>query len=154
MFKDNFEIPKISKWKYISSNKSKHKKNKKKEMKNLIKILLIITLLIMTIKNENNNWIQTTTIYHVFVKQFGGDINKVTERLGYLKNLGIQTIWFMPIFESTSDHGYDTTNYYKIKSNIGTMEDLKRCVAKAHEIGLKVILDLVPNHWYFLLLII
>ncbi len=90
--------------------------------------------------------------YEIFVRAFAdsngdgiGDLNGVTEKLSYLKKLGVQGIWLMPIFDSPSYHGYDTTNYYKINPDYGTEADLKNLVAKAHQMGIKVLLDLAVN---------
>jgi alpha-amylase len=91
--------------------------------------------------------------YEIFVRSFAdsngdgiGDLNGVTEKLDYLKNLGVQGIWLMPILDSPSYHGYDVTDYYKINPNYGTEADLKNLVSEAHKRGIKVIMDLVVNH--------
>lgn len=91
--------------------------------------------------------------YEIFVRSFAdsngdgiGDLKGVTEKLSYLKSLGIQGIWLMPIFDSPSYHGYDVTDYYKINPDYGTEADLKNLVDQAHKMGIKVIVDLVANH--------
>jgi len=76
-----------------------------------------------------------------------GDLNGVTARLDYLKELGISGIWLMPIFRSDDhDHGYAVVNYREIEPDYGTIEDLDRLVAEAHKRGIGVILDYVINH--------
>lgn len=77
---------------------------------------------------------------------YGGDLKGITEKLDYLKNLGISGIYFTPIFEAPTAHKYDTTNYFKIDPQFGTNEDFKILVEKAHERGIKVMLDGVFNH--------
>ena len=94
----------------------------------------------------DSSWVKETNIYEVFVDRFGGNLQGVTDKLGYLEKLGVKTIWLMPIFKAMSDHGYDTTNYYAIESRYGTVDDLKRLVEAAHGKGIRVILDLVMNH--------
>ena len=91
--------------------------------------------------------------YEIFVRSFYdsngdgiGDLNGVTEKLPYLKSLGISGIWMMPIFPSPSSHGYDITNYRAINPQYGTMADFERLVKAAHADGIKVILDMVINH--------
>ncbi|WEG13179.1 alpha-amylase family glycosyl hydrolase [Pullulanibacillus sp. KACC 23026] len=91
--------------------------------------------------------------YEIFVRSFAdsngdgiGDLKGITEKLSYLKKLGVQGIWLTPIFESPSYHGYDVTDYYKINPDFGTEADLKNLVSKAHQMGIKVLLDLVVNH--------
>lgn len=92
------------------------------------------------------------TYYEIFVRSFAdsngdgiGDLNGVTQKLSYLKKLGVQGIWLMPIFQSPSYHGYDVTNYYKINPQYGTTKDLQNLVKQAHKDGIKVLLDLPIN---------
>jgi glycosidase len=96
---------------------------------------------------------KTGVYYEIFVRSFNdsngdgiGDLNGVTQKLDYLKELGVKGIWLMPILASPSYHGYDTTDYYKINPEYGTTADLKALVAAAHKKGIKVIMDLVLNH--------
>lgn len=91
-------------------------------------------------------WYTQTNVYQVFVEKFGGTLKGVKSHLDHLEHLGVKTIWLMPIFESMSDHGYDTTNYYTIRSEYGTIDDLKELVQAANDKGMRVILDLVINH--------
>jgi glycosidase len=91
--------------------------------------------------------------YEIFVRSFFdtngdgiGDLNGVTEKLPYLKALGISGIWLIPIFPSPSYHGYDITNYRAINPQYGTMADFERLVKAAHADGIKLILDMVINH--------
>ncbi|WP_424767049.1 alpha-amylase family glycosyl hydrolase [Paenibacillus sp. sgz302251] len=91
--------------------------------------------------------------YEIFVRSFYdtdgdgiGDLNGVTAKLDYLQQLGIGGIWLMPINASPSYHGYDTTDYYSINPEYGTMDDLKRLLEEAHKRDIKIIMDLVVNH--------
>lgn len=76
----------------------------------------------------------------------GGDLRGVIEKLNYLADLGITAIYFTPIFEAASTHRYDTTDYFHIDRKLGTLEDFKELLQKAHEHGIKVVLDGVFNH--------
>lgn len=91
--------------------------------------------------------------YEIFVRSWYdtnndgiGDLNGVTEKLDYLKSLGVSGIWLMPINPSPSYHGYDVTNYEAINPQFGNMTDFERLISEAHKRGIKVIIDLVINH--------
>ena len=91
--------------------------------------------------------------YEIFVYSFCdsdgdgyGDLNGVTQKLDYIRDMGYTAIWLMPINDSPSYHGYDVRDYYKINSKYGTMADYEKLIKKAHEKGIKVIMDLVVNH--------
>lgn len=92
-------------------------------------------------------------VYQIFVRSFYdsngdgiGDLNGVTQKLDYIKSLGVNAIWLNPIYPSPSYHGYDVTDYKAINKDFGTMEDFENLLKKAHENGIKIILDFVPNH--------
>jgi len=98
-------------------------------------------------------WWNNTVFYEIFVRSFYdsngdgiGDLNGVTQKLDYLKDLGVTGLWLMPIFPSPSYHGYDVTDYYSVNPQYGTLDDLKRLLAEAHKRGIRVILDLPLNH--------
>lgn len=91
--------------------------------------------------------------YEIFVRSFYdsnndgiGDLNGVTQKLDYLKDLGIKTVWLMPINPSPSYHGYDVTDYYGIESDYGTMDDFTNLIAKAKEKNIDIMIDIVFNH--------
>jgi alpha-amylase len=91
--------------------------------------------------------------YSLFVHSFAdsdgdgiGDLNGVTERLDYLRDLGVSGIWLLPISPSPSYHKYDVTDYLGIHPDYGTIEDFRRLIAEARERGISIIIDLVVNH--------
>ena len=76
-----------------------------------------------------------------------GDLAGVLEKLPYIKSLGVDGIWFSPIYPSpNADYGYDISDYRNIHPDYGTLDDFKKVLDKAHELGLWVIMDLVINH--------
>ena len=95
-------------------------------------------------------WADRNTIVNNEQK-YGGNLNGVTEKLDYLADLGITGIYLNPVNCSTTQHKYDTTDYFDIDPEFGTKEDMKRLVAEAHKRGIKIMLDGVFNHssWDF-----
>ncbi len=75
-----------------------------------------------------------------------GDIRGIIDHLDHIQDLGIDVIYMTPIFQSDSCHKYDTTDYYQIDPSFGTAEDLRELVQKAHQYGMKVVMDAVFNH--------
>jgi len=101
----------------------------------------------------DHDWARGAVFYEIFVRSFAdsdgdgiSDFKGLTGKLDYLKDLGVDALWLMPIFVSPSYHGYDTIDYEKIEPGYGTGEDFDRFLAAAHQRGIKVILDLVVNH--------
>jgi glycosidase len=91
--------------------------------------------------------------YEIFVRKFAdsdhnyiGDFNGIADNLAYLKSLGIGGLWLMPIFESSSDHGYDTNDYFSVNPDYGSEADFEQLLSKASEQDIDIILDLVINH--------
>lgn len=91
--------------------------------------------------------------YEIFVRSFAdsngdgiGDFNGITQKLDYLKDLGIKGIWLMPIFPSPSYHGFDVTDYKNVNSQYGSMSDFENLIKEAHKRDIKVIIDFVINH--------
>lgn len=80
----------------------------------------------------------------------GGDLKGIQQHLPYLKNLGVTTLWLTPLYQNddaTSDyHGYGATDEYEVEDHFGDMQDFQNLVAAAHQLGMKVLLDMVPNH--------
>lgn len=91
--------------------------------------------------------------YEVFVYSFRdsngdgkGDLQGVIEKLDYIKDLGFNGIWLMPIHQSTSYHKYDVMDYYSIDSSYGTMSDFEELIDECHKRDIKLIIDMVANH--------
>ncbi len=99
-------------------------------------------------------WWKEAVFYQIYPRSFCdsngdgiGDIPGMTERLDYLKELGVNVLWLSPIYDSPlDDNGYDIRDYKKILAAFGTMEDFDRLLAEAHERGMRLIMDLVVNH--------
>lgn len=100
------------------------------------------------------HWWQSAVIYQIYPRSFQdmngdgvGDLNGITVRLPYLAELGVDAIWLSPVYASPmKDFGYDISDHTVIDPLFGTLDDFDALVARAHELGLKVILDFVPNH--------
>lgn len=103
---------------------------------------------------SDDNWWKSAIFYQVYPRSFQdtdgdgiGDLEGIRRRLSYVKGLGVDAIWLSPIFPSPmADFGYDISDYTGIDPMFGTMGDFDALLSTAHENGLKVILDLVPNH--------
>ncbi|RNF38978.1 glycoside hydrolase family 13 protein [Planococcus salinus] len=99
-------------------------------------------------------WWKEAVAYQVYPRSFKdsngdgiGDINGVTDKLDYLKDLGIDVIWICPMYKSPNDdNGYDISDYQDIMDEFGTMADFDRLLAEVHARGMKLIIDLVINH--------
>ena len=99
-------------------------------------------------------WLEDAVFYEVYPQSFRdsngdgiGDLNGITGKLDYLKELGIDVIWLSPVYKSPNDdNGYDISDYQAIMDEFGTMEDFDRMLATAHEKGIKIMMDLVVNH--------
>ncbi len=103
---------------------------------------------------KNDRWFNHATFYEIYPQTFKdsngdgiGDLQGIISKLDYIKDLGFNAIWLNPIFDSPFfDAGYDVRDYYKVAPRYGTNEDLFELFKKAHEKGIRVILDLVPGH--------
>ena len=103
---------------------------------------------------EERIWWKEAVCYQIYPRSFKdsnddgiGDINGIREKLSYLKDLGIDVIWVSPIFTSPNDdNGYDISDYQDIMEEFGTMEDFDLLLEETHDLGMKLILDLVINH--------
>lgn len=119
------------------------------------------------------DWLQNASFYQIFIDRFsqshdaekptgyinlpwgnkpspcsfaGGDLNGITEKLDYIHSLGMTALYLTPIFSSPSNHKYDTWDYFEIDPMFGTKEDLRNLIKKAHDKGIRVVLDAVFNH--------
>ncbi len=99
-------------------------------------------------------WWRTAVIYQVYVRSFAdgngdgiGDLAGVRSRLPYLKSLGVDALWFTPWYLSPlADGGYDVQDYRRIDPRFGTLEEAEQLIAEALELGIRTIVDIVPNH--------
>ncbi|WP_390887202.1 glycoside hydrolase family 13 protein [Fundicoccus culcitae] len=118
-------------------------------------------------------WVKDTVWYHIFPERFangdpsltpegalpwnstivpknrdffGGDLKGIYDHLDYLEDLGINGLYFCPIFEANSNHKYDTVDYYEIDKHFGDKEMFRKLVDEAHRRGMRVMLDAVFNH--------
>ncbi len=102
----------------------------------------------------NKNWWKEVVVYQIYPRSFKdsngdgiGDLQGIIEKLDYLTELGIDVLWLSPIYQSPNDdNGYDIADYQAIMDEFGTMEDFDRLLTKAHQRGLRIIMDLVINH--------
>lgn len=106
------------------------------------------------ISPKNHDWYKPMSFYQIWVRSFCdgngdgiGDLYGVFDKLEYVKSLGVDGIWFSPIYPSpNADFGYDISDYRDIHPDFGDLDQFKRVLNKAHSLGLKVIMDLVVNH--------
>ncbi|MBU7594228.1 alpha,alpha-phosphotrehalase [Metabacillus halosaccharovorans] len=102
----------------------------------------------------NNPWWKKSVVYQIYPKSFCdtsgngvGDIQGIISKLSYLNNLGVDVIWLTPIYASPQkDNGYDISDYYSIHEEYGTMNDFDELLERSHQLGIKVIMDIVVNH--------
>ena len=100
------------------------------------------------------SWYKEMAVYQVWPRSFCdgngdgiGDLKGVLSKLDYIKSLGVDAIWFSPLYKSPQkDYGYDIADYRSIQPEYGTLEDFKLVLDEAHKRGLRVIMDLVVNH--------
>ncbi|MGB9594230.1 MAG: alpha-amylase family glycosyl hydrolase, partial [Anaerolineae bacterium] len=100
------------------------------------------------------DWYKDAVFYEVFVRAFAdangdgiGDLRGLIGKLDYIKDLGVDCVWLLPIYPSPlRDQGYDVADYYAIHPDYGTLDDFRALLDEAHRRGLRVIADLIPNH--------
>src|SRR3954454_5106471 len=101
-----------------------------------------------------NRWWRDAVIYQVYPRSFAdsdgdgmGDLPGITARLPRLKDLGVDAVWLSPFYPSPqNDAGYDVADYRGVDGRFGGLGDADKLIAEAHNLGLKVVVDLVPNH--------
>ena len=99
-------------------------------------------------------WWKEAIVYQIYPRSFCdsngdgiGDLNGITSKLDYLKELGIDVIWLSPVYKSPNDdNGYDISDYEAIMTEFGTMDDFDKMLSEAHVRGIKIVMDLVVNH--------
>ena len=108
----------------------------------------------MTEVNDPSLWWKQAVVYQVYPRSFKdsrgeglGQIAGVTEKIGYLKELGVDAIWLSPFYPSQlADGGYDVDDYRNVDPKLGTMDDFDALAKAAHADGIKIVVDIVPNH--------
>ncbi|MGN1443707.1 MAG: alpha-glucosidase, partial [Acutalibacteraceae bacterium] len=103
---------------------------------------------------ENKQWYKEMSVYQIWPRSFCdgngdgiGDLKGVISKLDYIKSIGVDAIWFSPLYPSpNADYGYDIADYKDISPDYGTLDEFKTLLDEAHKRGLKVIMDLVVNH--------
>src|SRR6185503_18437861 len=109
---------------------------------------------LQTAMPDDPQWYMDAVIYQVHVKAFFdsnddgiGDFKGLTQKLDYIRDLGVNTVWVMPFYPSPLlDDGYDVSNYEDVHPPYGTREDFKEFVRAAHDRGLRVVTELIVNH--------
>lgn len=102
----------------------------------------------------DRKWWKEGVVYQIYTRSFNdsngdgiGDLGGVLKKIDYLDELGVDIIWFNPVYESPNDdNGYDISNYYKIMNEFGTMEEMDEIISELHNRDMKVVMDLVANH--------
>ena len=105
-------------------------------------------------ESMDRKWWKESVVYQIYPRSFYdsngdgiGDLNGITEKLDYLKELGVDVIWLSPVYQSPNDdNGYDISDYRAIMKEFGTMEDYDRMLDEAHKRGIRIVMDLVVNH--------
>jgi glycosidase len=122
-------------------------------MKSFMRFLVVLFALGILASCQRRKNLNQGVYYEIFVRSFAdsngdgiGDLNGITQKLGYLDSLGISGIWLTPVMPSPSYHKYDVVDYLNIDPEYGTLDDFKVLVQEAHRRNMKVILDLVLNH--------
>lgn len=118
------------------------------------KVCVVFVLLAVTLSASAKDWWENGNFYQIYPRSFKdsnndgiGDLNGITERLPHLKEIGVDGVWLSPIFKSPMvDFGYDISDYRAIQPEYGTMADFKRLADTCKSLGIRLILDYVPNH--------
>ena len=101
-----------------------------------------------------DQWWRTAVIYQIYPRSFSdsdgdgaGDLQGITDRLPYLRDLGVDALWLSPFYPSPQvDGGYDISDHQDVDPLFGTLDDADELIRRAHDHGLRVLIDIVPNH--------
>ncbi len=100
-----------------------------------------------TTKRDTHAWWKDTVFYELYVDRFAGTFLRLTQKLSYIKALGVGCVYILPHYPSPMiDDGYDVSDYYAVRKDLGTLKDFDVFVAEAHRQGMRVMIDLVLNH--------
>lgn len=113
-----------------------------------------MTVSTTTLPRTDDDWWRSAVVYQVYVRSFAdsngdgvGDLAGIRERLPYLRDLGVDALWLTPFYTSPMvDGGYDVADYRNVDEMFGTLADFDAMITDAHALGLRIIVDLVPNH--------
>jgi len=107
------------------------------------------------------DWFKNAIVYQILIDRFagfksiknwdkpiflGGNIKGIINKITYIHNLGVNTIWISPFYKTTEYHGYHVTDFYKVEPRFGTIDDIKNLIDIVHKYNMKIIADFVPNH--------
>lgn len=106
-------------------------------------------------------WFRNSIIYHIFIDRFagfsstehwerpvfiGGNLKGILDKLPYIIDLGINTLWISPFYQTSAYHGYHITDFYEVDPHFGTIEDVKELIHTVHQNQMHILADFVPNH--------
>lgn len=132
--------------------------------KNMLLVLIFLSLNLLGMQGQNKTqlkdystgkeWLKKAIFYQIYPSTFQdsdgdgiGDIKGIISRLDYVKSLGVNTIWFNPLFSSNfQDGGYDITDFYSVDKRYGTNDDMVKLIGEIHKRGMKICMDLVAGH--------
>lgn len=117
-------------------------------------LLLLLVTIVSVGGDPSSDWWRTASFYQIYPRSFQdsngdgiGDLNGIIARLPHLVDIGITATWLSPIFRSPQvDNGYDIADFFDIQPEYGTMADFDRLIVRARELGVRIVLDFVPNH--------
>ncbi|MFO7676965.1 MAG: alpha-amylase family glycosyl hydrolase [Thermoplasmatota archaeon] len=110
---------------------------------------------------DGATWFKNAIIYHILIDRFagftdeknwqkpefiGGTIQGITNKIPYLKDLGVTTLWISPFYQTSAYHGYHITDFYSVDTRFGEKKDIEVLIRKLHENNMTIIADFVPNH--------
>ena len=106
------------------------------------------------VDRSKREWWRDSVTYQIYIRSFAdgngdgkGDIPGIISKLPYLHKLGIDAIWITPWYPSPQkDHGYDVSDYMQIEPDYGTLADAKELITQTHNLGMRILVDIVPNH--------
>ncbi len=104
--------------------------------------------------SKDKNWWRQAAIYQIYPRSFAdtdgngiGDLKGITSRVDYLKSLSIDAVWLSPFYPSAlADGGYDVDDYRNVDPKLGTLDDFDEMLTALHKEGIRVFVDIVPNH--------